>query len=439
MKKLILFTIICICSLCLGLYGQSEEPYVPRILDYKKDSEHTVVSAQDYVLMPGDTILITITGSTNYSYMTTVTPEGKITIQMPTSFTSVSRPLSPVTPTTQFAPQYDVVSAVPMHDITLEAAKDSLKYVFLKYFKHIDVDITLLFMRTFMVIVAGEVNRPGIAYARPIDRVSTVLDTIGGVAAIGSRSKIELRRKGKLYKVVDLEEFERTGNTEVNPYLHDGDVIYVPRMEKSVVVIGAVHEKTRLTLLKQEKPVQQTDFAVLGEKTSERRYELIEGETVSDIIAKTRLTPWVDLANAFIKRGNQTIVVNLAEVIVDESSTYNIEMKDGDILYIPAINAVVYVEGQVTNPGPYVFQPNLRVSDYIGFAGGTRAEGSRSNISIQRGEKRISAAGDPVVEQGDRIYVPRIFLKFWEDYLEIGSVFASVLISYLTYRAVTSN
>jgi protein involved in polysaccharide export with SLBB domain len=439
MKRLILFTIICICGVCLGLYGQIEEPYVPHILDYTKDSEHTVVSAKDYILMPGDTILITITGSTNYSYMTTVTPEGKVTIQMPTSATPVSRAPSLATPAAQFTPQYDIVSAVPMHDITLEAAKDSLKNVFLKYFKHIDVDITLLFMRTFMVIVAGEVNRPGIAYARPVDRVSTILDTIGGIAAIGSRSKIELRRKGKLYKIVDLEEFEKTGNTEVNPHLRDGDVIYVPRMDKSVLVIGAVYENPRLTLPEQENPAQQTEFAVLGEKTSERRYELIEGETVSDIVAKTRLTPWADLSHAFIRRNNQTIAVNLAEAITDESSTYNIEIEDGDILYIPAINAVVYVEGQVTNPGPYVFQPNLRVSDYIGFAGGPLAGGSRSSISIQRGEKRMSAAGDPIIEQGDRIYVPRIFLRFWQDYLEIGSVVASVLISYLTYRAVTSN
>jgi protein involved in polysaccharide export with SLBB domain len=439
MKKLILFSIICVCGLCLGLYGQIEEPYVPRILDYKKDSEHTVVSAKDYILMPGDTILITITGSTNYSYMTTITPEGKVTIQMPTSSTPVSQFPSLLGPSTQLTPRYDIVSTVPIHDITLETAKDSLKNVFLKYFKHIDVDITLLFMRTFMVIVAGEVNRPGIAYARPIDRASTVLDTIGGIAAIGSRSKIELRRKGKLYKVVDLEEFERTGNTEVNPYLRDGDVIYVPRMEKSVLIIGAVYEKPRLLLLEAEKPALQTEFAVLGEKISERRYELIEGETVSDIVAKTRLTPWADLSNAFIKRSNQTIVVNLAEAIIDESSMYNIEMKDGDILYIPAINAVVYVEGRVTNPGPYVFQPNLRVSDYVGFAGGLLPEGSRSSTYIQRGEKRISTAGDPIIEQGDRIHVPRIFLQFWKDYLEIGSVVASIVISYLTYRAVTTD
>jgi protein involved in polysaccharide export with SLBB domain len=438
MKKLTLFAIVCICSFSIELYGQIEETRVSRISDYTEDSEHTVVSAKDYTLMPGDTILITITGATNYSYMTTVTPEGKITIQMPTSSASTSGILSLATPTAQLTPQYDIVSAVPMHDITLDAAKDSLKKVFFKYFKNIDVDITLLFMRTFMVTVAGEVNRPGIAYARPIDRVSTVLDTIGGVAAIGSRSKIELRRRGKLFKMVNLEEFERTGNPEANPYLRDGDVIYVPRMEKSVLVIGAVYEKPRLPLLEQAKPVQQTGFAVLSDKTSERRYELIEGETVSDIVAKTRLMPWADLSHAFIKRRNETIVVNLAEAITDETSTYNIEMEDGDILYIPAINAVVYVEGRVTNPGPYVFQPNLRVSDYIGFAGGLLPEGSRSSIYIQRGGKRISTAGNPLVEQGDRIHVPRIFLQFWEDYLQIGSVVASIVISYLTYRAVTN-
>jgi protein involved in polysaccharide export with SLBB domain len=248
-----------------------------------------------------------------------------------------------------------------------------------------------------------------------------------------------LRRGGKLSKVVDLEEFARTGNTEANPYVQDGDLIYVPRIEKSVIVIGAVYGKREYGLKGLEQTIPRKEFVVPGERTSEGLYELVEGETVLDIIAKVGVAPWADLTNAYIERGSQTtIMVNLADVIADENSRYNIKMENGDKLYVPLINVVVYVEGQVTNPGSYVFQPNLRTSDYIGFAGGPLAEASMSSIYIQRGKEKISASNNLMIEQGDVIFVPKIFLIFWQDYLEISSVLVTILLSYLTIRAVTA-
>ena len=438
MRKLIsIFTIFCFLGACFRLYAQEGVISASPVSEEATEHQKSVISAEEYLLMPGDSILITITGSTNYSYITAVTLEGKITVNMPVS--SVMGSASTISPIGLHEARFDIVDAVPMYNITLEAAKDSLKMVFLKYFRRINLDITLLSMRTFFVYVAGEVHKPGIAFARPIDRVSTIIDTIGGVTAIGSRSKIELRRGGKLSKVVDLEEFARTGNTEANPYVQDGDLIYVPRIEKSVIVIGAVYGKREYGLKELEQTIPRKELVVPGERTSEGLYELVEGETVLDIIAKVGVAPWADLTNAYIERGSQTtIMVNLADVIANENSRYNIKMENGDKLYVPLINAVVYVEGQVTNPGSYVFQPNLRTRDYIGFAGGPLAEASMSSIYIQRGKKKISASNNPMIEQGDVIFVPKIFLIFWQDYLEISSVLVTILLSYLTIKAVTT-
>lgn len=438
MKNTITALFIC-CFLFVtsfSLYAQEAEQSTTPNLEHVPGFEKPIITAEEYILMPGDSVLVTITGATNYSYITAITLEGKITINIPV--TSTIGPPSQALERT-FTEQYYIVDAVPIYNLNLAAAKDSLRNVFLKYFRGININITLLAMRTFVVFVAGEVNRPGITLARPINRVSTVIDSVGGITAIGSRSRIELRRGRKFHQRVDLEEFKRTGNTDVNPYVQDGDVIFVPRIEKSVTVIGAVLGKreygttaSALMARKTTTPVVP-EFTAFEEQTGEGMYELLEGETVSDIIAKTIVAPWADLTAVYIERKGKKIDINLAEVLANEKSEENIVMEDGDVLYVPAINAVVYVEGQVVNPGAFKFQPNLKANDYVGFAGGPLEEANTSWTYVQRGRKRIWVSKrNPIIEEGDRIVVPRQLFKFWQDYLEIGAVVASLLISYLT-------
>jgi protein involved in polysaccharide export with SLBB domain len=227
----------------------------------------------------------------------------------------------------------------------------------------------------------------------------------------------------------DLELFERTGNTSVNPFIQDGDVIVVSRMEQSVIVKGAVFGKRGYEL-------RVAQLTAARERTSEGLYELISGERISDMISKAGgTTPWADLAHTYVERDSEKLYIDLAAVLADESNTNNLEVLDGDVIVVPSVNAIVYVQGQVTAPGAYTFQPNLKAMDYIGLAGGPLAEAHLGGAYVVRGKKRISANKDPVIIEGDRIYVPRLIFKFWQDYVQIGAVVASLLISYLTLQA----
>lgn len=381
------------------------------------------IISEEYILMPGDKILITITGATNYSYNTGVTYEGKVTINIPVASIPTAQGV--------YIPDYDVVAAVPLFNLSLKSAKDSLRTVFLKYFRNISVEITLLGMRTFSVFVVGEVKNPGIVRAWPVDRISEIIKRAGGTSTLGSRSMIELKRKDELFKIANLEEFEKTGNIKVNPYVQDGDLIYVPKMAKSVIVKGAVFGKRGYELR-----VSQLTAAM--ERASEGLYELNEGERMSDLITKAGgVTPWANLKSCYIERRDNKINVNLLTALTNEDSEDNIQMEDGDVLVIPSVNAIVYVQGQVVNPGSFPFQANLKASDYIGLAGGPLSEANMSGAYIVREKKRISVKKDPIVVEGDRILVPRQIFKFWQDYVEIGSVAVSILISYLTLRTAT--
>jgi len=198
------------------------------------------IVAEEYIIMPGDSLLVTITGATNYSYLTGITYEGKVTINIPVT--------SMPSPQGIYLPQYDVVEAVPVYGLHLTQAKDSLKRVFRKYFRGVGVDIALIGMRSFTVFVVGEVTYPGKVLAWPVDRVSVVVDRAGGMTTAGSRSRIEVRRHEDQTVLADIEGFQRTGSKDLNPFVRDGDIIYVPRMKKSVIVSGAVYGKHEFEL-----------------------------------------------------------------------------------------------------------------------------------------------------------------------------------------------
>jgi len=381
------------------------------------------IVSDEYFLMPGDEILITISGAINYSYSANVTYEGKIIIEIPVS--------SVVTPEGISQPKYDVVEVVQINGLSLKVAKDSLRVVFQKYFRNVNVSTTLVRMRTIVLFVVGQVRAPGTIQASPIDRVSEVVKYASGISSLGSRSKIQLKRGGQTYRIVNLEKFEALGDIDVNPYVQDGDVVYVPKMEQSVIVQGAVFGKGGYEL-------RVSQLTAAQERSSEGLYELNTGERVSDLIIKAGgTTPWADLKNSYINRKSQKIAVDLAQAVEPGDTTANRLLLNGDVLVIPSINALVYVQGMVENPGSFAYQANLKVLDYIGLAGGSTVDANQNGTRIYRANKAISIRGNPVIEPGDRIYVPRQVFKFWQDYVEILSVAVSIFISYLTLKTIT--
>lgn len=406
--KTLLF-VLCFTGLLAAATEAAPEPAA----DFPKP-----IVTDDYVLMPGDSLLVTITGATNYSYLTGVTYEGKITLNMPVA----SLPTMQGT----YVPQYDVVAAVPIYGLSLKTARDSVARAFSRYLRNVGIDLTLLGMRTFDVLVVGEVSNPGVVRALPIHRVSMVIEGAGGINAIGSRSRIALKRNGANFATADLMEFDRSGDVRTNPFVHDGDIIVVPQMERSVVIKGAVFGK-------REYELRVAELTAAREKSSEGLYELIEGDRIADLVIRAGgLTPWSDPEKAYIERNNEKLYVNLQAVLDDPKGSRNIAMQHGDVLIVPSVNSVVYVQGQVASPGPYPFQPNLHAQDYIGVAGGPLSDASISSAHVRRNGKRIPVRENPLVEEGDIIQVPRQVFKFWQDYLEIGAVAASLLISYLT-------
>ncbi|MEO0072013.1 MAG: SLBB domain-containing protein [candidate division WOR-3 bacterium] len=387
------------------------------------------ILAEEYCLAPGDELLITITGRINYSYLSPVTYEGKIAIKLP-----VEKNPGEEKTTLEY---YNVIDALSVNGLTIKLAEDSLSRYFQRYLRDIKIKLTLVNVRASIVFVSGEVQKPGIYYATPFDRVSQIIEKAGGVTPVGSKRNILIIRKHRDTIKINLERFELAGTIEDNPRVEYADIIYVPRVKATVTVKGAVYgrgeSKLRTSVLTTEK-----------ERISEGVYELGDDEGVADLIYKAGgVTPWADLSNAYIERlDNKTgtrikIPVNLYSILYLNSQDNNRLLQHGDVLVVPPVNTLVYVQGEVHNPGAFLYTPNLRSSDYIGQAGGPTHYANSRKTYIYRYNKRISARSNPVVEPGDIIVVPRATFKWWQDYATIISSIAVPIATALIYIRLT--
>jgi polysaccharide export outer membrane protein len=384
--------------------------------------EAPIISDQ-YFLAPGDRLQITVQGGVAYSYEAMVTYEGKINIDIPIG-----------------NQKEEIVDVIPVSGLTLAQAQDTLTMVMGRLFKSGRVKLTLTGLRSGIVFRTGEVRNPGAYEALPVERVSQIISRAGGIAPLGTRTHIELIRNGEVHSIVDIERFETKGDLNANPYVQSGDVIQVPTVEGMATVRGAVFGRgeSRLSAPTADAP------DLTRERTSEGIYELTLGSRVSDVItAAGGVTPWADLSHSYIDRlvvggsgARKRLPIDLRRIIFEQDSTSNIDMANFDVVVVPAFDTLVYVEGEVTNPGPFLYYPSLKAGDYVGQAGGPTMYANFHSMSVLRAGRRISGRSNPIAEPGDIVYVPRTGVKWWQDYVTIFGAVAVPVASLLVSLAV---
>jgi protein involved in polysaccharide export with SLBB domain len=383
------------------------------------------IISDKYYLAPGDRLQITVQGGVVYSYEAVVTYEGKVNVSIPV-----------------LDNREEVIDVIMVSGLTLAQAQDTLTATMGRYFKTAKVKLTLIGLRSGIVFLTGEVQNPGAYDALPVERVSQIIARAGGIAPLGTRTHIKLIRAGEVYSIVDIERFESKGDLLANPYVQSGDVIQVPAVEGLATVRGAVFGRGESRL---RAPTALTPDAT-RERTSEGIYELTPGARVSDVISKAGgITPWADLSNSYINRlvvggggARKKIPIDLRRIIFEQDSAGNVDMANFDVVVVPAFDTLVYVEGEVTKPGPFPYYPSLRASDYIGQAGGPTTYANVRSMSVLHSGRRISGRTNPVAEPGDIVVVPRVGLKWWQDYVTIFGAVAVPVASLLVSLALAN-
>ncbi|MCI0530566.1 MAG: SLBB domain-containing protein [candidate division Zixibacteria bacterium] len=348
-------------------------PELERVATYLLDQK---VDPEEYHVGPGDIFFINFRGGLSDSYQSIVTPEGVLLLP--------------------------VLGPVEVSGISLAGAKERIMKKIMSHYSGVEITATLIGLRRFLVPVAGDVNYPGTYPVYASQRASDAILAAGGVLDQASKRNIMLRRSDGSVRWIDLEMFERTGNRKRNPYLREGDVIFVPIQEKKFNRVG-----------------------VYGAVRAPGEFEFCPGDSLFDLIELGQgLRDDAILEDAELVRQNLTesgtysIKLDLEENFAANPGPSNMALEPGDKLLIrfaspsdKIAHATIY--GEVNRPGAYLIQSDsTRLSELVNMAGGLTEFASLPEAALFRS----STAGRYDVEYERMLQVPPDRLT--EDELE---------------------
>ncbi|MGH9633794.1 MAG: SLBB domain-containing protein [Candidatus Angelobacter sp.] len=297
----------------LNMFGQSLFHNVPSTFA----PVDRIPVTPDYLIGPGDELLVRAWGQIDVNYRAVVDRTGAI-----------------------YLPK---VGPISVAGVRYDQLNTYMKAAISRVYKNFDLDVTLGRLRAVQVFVVGQVRRPGSYTVSSLSTMVNALFASGGPSKQGSMRRIMLKREGKDVTTFDLYDLIAFGDKSKDVQLLSGDVIWVPPVGRLVALAGSVN--------------------VPG------IYELKEHETLGEVLGYAGgFTTTASGQKIFIDRIDDRQVRHTAELDLS-SAGLKTELRDGDIvrfLHIsPRFDNAITLRGNVAVPGRYPWRQGMRVKDLI--------------------------------------------------------------------------
>ncbi len=290
------------------LFANAGAPFAP--------IDRTPVTS-DYVIGPGDQLLIRVWGQVNFNAHVTVDRAGDV-----------------------YVPQVGNVEVAGLH---FEQLDGYLKNKFSRVFRNFDLSVNMGQLRSIQVYVVGNAKRPGSYTLSSLSTLVNALFSSGGPSEQGSMRQIELKRGGNIVTTFDLYDLLIYGDKSHDAPLLPGDVIYIPPVGPEVAIAGSVHVPAI--------------YELKGTETANQAIVLAGG--LSTMASKQDAQ--LDRIDSQGTRQTTQLALNAAGL--------QTPLRDGDILRIPSMvqrfERTVTLRGNVANPGRYRWKPGMRILDLI--------------------------------------------------------------------------
>jgi protein involved in polysaccharide export with SLBB domain len=278
--------------------------------------DHIPVPA-DYVLGPGDQLLIRVWGKIDLDGGMTVDRDGQI-----------------------FIPK---VGSLRVAGLRYEQLESYLRAAIGNLYKGFELSVTMGKLRSIQIFVLGSARQPGAYTVSSLSTLVNALFASGGPSATGSMRHIQLRRDNRVVADFDIYDLLRRGDKSHDVQLLPGDVIYIPPAGPQVAIIGSVNEPGIYEL-----KGETTIAAALGDAGG--------------------LTNLAEVDRVLLEKIENHRRRGVDDFSLDRSGLER-KLKDGDMLRIfpisPQFENAVMLRGNVFQPGHFPWHEGMRVSDLI--------------------------------------------------------------------------
>jgi protein involved in polysaccharide export with SLBB domain len=274
----------------------------------------------NYVVGPGDQLLIRVWGQINFNAELTVDRNGMV-----------------------YIPQ---VGAVHVGGIQYDELRQHVRDSIARIYKNFDVSVNLGQLHPIRIFVTGQARYPGSYTVSSLSTLVSAVFATGGPTPQGSLRHIQLRRDGATIADLDMYELLVNGDKSHDVGLLPGDVLYIPPVGPQVAVYGSVRVPAIYELKDQK---ETTTF----------------GDVLTDAGG---LTSMASLTRALLERIDTEQHQRAIDLVLDAAGK-NTPLQDGDLIRVlpisPSFDQTVTVRGNVADPGRFAWHPGMKLSELL--------------------------------------------------------------------------
>ncbi|MDA8099364.1 MAG: SLBB domain-containing protein [Nitrospiraceae bacterium] len=280
----------------------------------------------DYIIGPGDQLVLTLWGTAEGIFTVTVSKEGNVTLPK--------------------------VGVVPISGVRFGDIEHTLRRHLSKYYANFNLSVSIGKLKSISVYIVGEVVVPGSYSVSSLTTVYGALVIAGGPTKLGSLRSVQVVRGGKVIKTIDLYNFLLKGDRSQDIRLQHEDTVFVPIIGPLVGVAGAVYRKGIYELKGNETIGDALNMAggILPIGFSNRLQVLRYSNNQKKIVVDVKLSK---------PNGNDTA----------HDPALDAKVNNMDVINILPINDSVWetvnVKGEVRQPGDYQWRPDLKFKEII--------------------------------------------------------------------------
>lgn len=339
------------------------------------EPSYNIATPQNYVLGPGDEVIVDVWGDSELNFKGNITPDGTIFIES--------------------------VGQIRLAGLTALQAEALITTRILSIYSSdgngSKVSFSLGKMRSIKVNIAGEAMYPGTYTLPSLATVLNALYAARGVSEIGSLRDIKIYRNNLEVASLDLYDYLLNGKLNSNIRLQDNDMIIVSPYDSYAKIKGKVKRN--------------------------RIYEMKQGETLNDIIRYSggfTGDAFSDQVNVIRKNGSRQQIFT-----VDNQNFPAFLIQDGDSIAVDStvtkyINKVS-ITGAVWRPGNYELSRHIgSVKDLVMKAEGVKGDAFPTRAYIKRLREDFTyeiipvniiailngKSEDVILQNEDEIFVP---------------------------------
>jgi polysaccharide export outer membrane protein len=300
----------------------------------------------EYVVGPGDTLRVQLSGATEQRVELVVDRNGVV--------------------------QFPELGPIPLAGLRFTEARAVIEERVQEQLIGTRANVSIGELRSITIVVAGEAERPGAYTVSSLSTITNALFATGGVKEIGSLRNIQLKRNGRTVVTLDLYDLLLAGDSRNDRRLQSGDVIFIPPVGNTASVTGQIR--------------RPAIYELKGESTAADLLYLAGG-----------LTPEADPRTATLERIGERRERIVMAVDLTQPGGRSTPLRTGDLLRLKSvpmeINNGIDLSGHVQNPGSVAWRPGLRIADVLRSVEDLRPRADLNYVLIRReaADRTVSA------------------------------------------------